>query len=137
MEFSEFQPVVAPHTWVRGPTLFVFIDEVIDDAPKVLFEIANVERHPKLSGNLTCICSIIDGTAALVTNANFCRVTHHTRGIKGFKLIKCVTRGTESHEATDDFMTFSLQHRGRNRRINPPTHGDQDLCHAGILVVEV
>ena len=108
VEDIKFDPLVASRTGVRGSSVAVLIDEVVDDLAELLCVVERVERDVETIGNPPGIDGILDGAAG---TALFGRLTSIAKSEKG----------------ADHFVPFFFQQVGRRARVDPTTHRHQYL----------
>ncbi len=79
-EFAELEPVVAADAGVGSSTGVIFIDEVVDDSAKVLFEVEDVEGDIEFGGDELGVFGIVDGAATLVSDFDIIRIAEFAIG---------------------------------------------------------
>ena len=131
VQLAELQPVIAAHAGVGGSTVVIFPHEVVDDAAKVLLEIADVEGDIQFRRHQPRVRGIVDRAAALMADLDFGGITGDTGGIKGLQFIEDLSGRAETHETADDLVALPQQQRRGDGRIHAPGHRNQDFYLMG------
>ena len=107
-EMMELDVPVAFQTRVRGATLSVFIDEIVDDdALELLLDIERIERDIHTLSRCACILKRLDRAARI-------------------DVFLVVVRRVDAHVDANNLVTTLTQDQCGNRRIHPAAHCDDD-----------
>jgi hypothetical protein len=101
----------------------VFIHKVIDDSPKIGFEIERIEGDNKIVRHTPCIGRIAGAATPLfVIQASFEYRQQRIRPI-GTEIAGSARLLSVAHENTHKVITLFLQQMGRHTGVDTATHG--------------